>query len=112
MSEKSGLKYDQGKIKASLVIGGFAKALEAVAEVGTIGADKYSPNGWKEVQDGENRYSDAMMRHYLLEQKGQLHDDDLTERAGHEVLHASCVAWNALARLNFILERENENEGK
>ena len=41
-----GAKLDQGKIRMGLVMGGFARALLAVGEVGTFGANKYSDNGW------------------------------------------------------------------
>ena len=98
-----GSKLDAGKNRLGLVLGGFARALEAVSEVGTLGANKYSDNGWKEVSNGSDRYTDAMLRHLMKEFKGELTDKELTEMKGDKVLHASCVAWNALARLSLIL---------
>ena len=41
-----GAKLDSGKIRPSLVLGGFARALAEVSAVGTFGAEKYSDNGW------------------------------------------------------------------
>lgn len=93
-----GAKLDSGKNRIGLVLLGFASALIEVAKVGTFGANKYSENGWKNVQDGEKRYTDAMLRHLLAEQEGEIDDDS-------GMLHAAQVAWNALARLYFILQR-------
>jgi len=56
----------QGKPIAS-VLGDFGRALLAVAEVGTFGADKYTRGGWVSVPDGVDRYTDALYRHLLAE---------------------------------------------
>lgn len=98
-----GAKLDAGKVRPALVLGGFARALWAVAEVGTYGATKYTDNGWVEVPDGENRYDDADLRHWLKEKMGQKCDVDTN------YLHAAHEAWNALARLDLYI-RETENE--
>lgn len=94
---KPGAKLDQGKPRVGLVLGGFARALLEVSKVGTFGANKYTDNGWKEVENGEERYTDAMHRHVLAEAAGVLTDD---ESGLHHAAHA---AWNALARLEFML---------
>lgn len=54
-----GAKADAGKVQAG-VLGDFALALLAVAEVGTHGAVKYTRGGWEHVQNGAERYTDAM----------------------------------------------------
>lgn len=92
-----GSKLDNGKIRAALVIGGFASALTEVAKVGTFGADKYTDNGWTSVPDALNRYDDAKVRHMLQEASGDLYDSD------SGLLHAAHEAWNALAKLHFLL---------
>jgi len=96
-----GAKLDAGKPRMTLVLGGFGKALRAVAEVGTYGADKYSDNGWMQVPNGVERYTDALFRHIFDEQNGQELDSDT------EMLHAAHAAWNALARLELKI-RETE----
>ena len=96
-----GAKLDSGKIDMSLLLM-FSQALEAVADVGTQGAKKYTRGGWQDVPDGIDRYTAAMLRHLTKEQRETI-DIDLSERAGRGVLHAACVAWNALARLELIL---------
>ena len=74
----------------------FGNALLAVSEVATFGANKYSRGGWMSVNDGYNRYTDAMMRHFLYGKDG---DEDPDSR----LLHDAHLAWNALARLEFKL---------
>ena len=94
-----GAKLDAGKNRLGLVLGGFALALEKVGEVGTFGADKYTPNGWVSVPNGIDRYTDAMYRHLLKEAQGELIDPQ------SELFHAAHTAWNALARLDLMLRR-------
>lgn len=92
-----GAKLDSGKLRASLVLGAFSLALQEVCAVGTYGANKYSPNGWLSVDNGVERYTDAMLRHYLKEAQGEVLDNE------SGLFHAAQVAWNALARLELML---------
>jgi hypothetical protein len=94
---EAGAKMDDGKLRPHLVLGGFSAALQAVTCVGTFGAAKYADNGWEDVPDGEARYTDAMMRHYLQEMCESYIDDD------SELPHAFQTAWNALARVELML---------
>lgn len=95
-----GAKVDAGKIRAGLVLGNFAHALRAVAEVGTFGAQKYSDNGWLQVPAGIDRYTDALLRHYLAHASGELDDPD------SGCSHLAHLAWNALAILELTLNQE------
>ncbi len=54
---QSGAKLDAGKNRLSLVMHGFPRALQAVGHVATYGAEKYTPNGWRDVPNGIERYS-------------------------------------------------------
>jgi hypothetical protein len=92
-----GAKLDAGKPRPGLVLGGFARALQAVTDVGTYGARKYTPHGWVLVPGGVERYTDAMHRHLLREAAGELRDPDT------QLLHAAHAAWNALARLDLMI---------
>jgi hypothetical protein len=92
-----GAKLDAGKIRAGLVVGGFANALLEVGKVGTYGANKYTPNGWRSVPEGFDRYTDAMYRHLLYEATEDFDPES-------ELLHAAHAAWNALARLELLLQ--------
>lgn len=97
-----GAKLDAGKLRAGLVLGGFARALREVSAVGTYGANKYTPNGWMQVPNGVERYTDAMHRHLLAEASGEARDPDT------EILHAAHAAWNALARLDLMIRKSEE----
>ena len=99
-----GAKLDGGKIRAGLVLGGFSRALEHVAAVGTYGAAKYSDNGWRAVPAGEQRYTDALWRHLLQEAQGLECDPE------SHLLHAAHVAWNALARLELMLSSFDQTD--
>lgn len=95
-----GAKLDAGKNRLGLVLGGFPRALEAVGEVGTYGANKYTDNGWKHVPDGAERYGDAMYRHLMSAAKGEEFDRESGLR------HLAHAAWNALAVLELLLRDE------
>ena len=98
-----GAKLDAGKIMGGL-LGDFSRALLAVAEVGTFGAEKYSRGGWQSVPNGIERYTDAAWRHLLKESLENLDPDS-------DLLHAAHLAWNALSRLELML-RESTDEPK
>jgi len=103
----SGAKDDSKKPDLDLVLGDFATALQLVGCVGTYGAKKYSKHGWLVVDNGVRRYSSAMLRHYFLESEGEYLDSET------DLPHAAAVAWNALARLQLILnERKDKMENK
>jgi hypothetical protein len=99
-----GAKLDQGKLRAALVMSGFSKALTEVCKIGTHGAEKYSPNGWKSVPNGIERYDDAQERHKLTRWGGELTDP------GSKLLHRAHEAWNVLAALELELREEKNHE--
>lgn len=98
-AQEEGRKDDREKPMAGVLLD-FSRALEAVVDVGTMGAKKYSRGNWQFVPNGHERYTDAMMRHLLAEQQGNGYDDE----SGY--LHAAHAAWNALARLEILLRRD------
>lgn len=99
-AHEAGAKLDAGKLKAGLVFGDFAKALKAVCEVGTFGANKYSDSGWLSVDNAARRYEDAKVRHMLERMSGvELDSDSGLPHLAHE-------AWNALAILELALRKE------
>lgn len=92
-----GIKYDGGKSPIYRgAISYFPLAIEGVARVSAFGASKYAWKGWESVDDGYNRYSDAMVRHLAKEGSGEILDPD------SGLLHAEHCAWNALARLELL----------
>lgn len=97
-----GAKLDAGKQRPWLMIAGFAHALNAVAHVTTKGAEKYTPNGWKEVASGPERYMEAFARHQLALARGEQIDADTG------CLHKAQMAWNLLASLELELVENNK----
>ena len=92
-----GAKVDFGKVRMILVLDGFKRALTEVGKVGTFGAKKYSDNGWMEVENGINRYRDAMYRHLFAT---DFYDND------SGLPHMAHAAWNMLALLELMKRRE------
>lgn len=96
-----GKKFDTGKPRLAETIQDFRDALAEVSRVWAFGADKYEKGNWRFVDNALDRYTNALMRH-LCAEADSLKDDE------SELLHAAHVAWNALARLHFILENQKK----
>lgn len=94
MRTQDQLKFDQGKLRYSLVP---PHALEAVAQVLTFGAEKYEANSWQNIED-QDRYLDALMRHVEALRKGETHD---TGEGGSGLQHMAHVAVNAMFLFEF-----------
>ena len=91
-----GIKYDDGKPRLAEMIKDFARPLTEVCSVWEFGANKYTKSNWKVVEDGERRYTNALLRHLVQEEYSEFDEES-------KLRHATHVAWNALARLYFIL---------
>lgn len=66
MTGEAGKKYDSGKVPISHgLLQQFPEACKAIAALSAFGAGKYTWEGWHQVPDGEQRYQDAAMRHFL-----------------------------------------------
>lgn len=106
-----GVKHDDGKPDTSL-LQDFGDALLEVALVGTYGKIKYSRGGWRTVPEGIVRYTAAMLRHFFAERKRKYDaGDPFYETAAGlpykgRIREAAQTAWNALARLQLMLEEE------
>lgn len=97
------VKFDSGKTPIYRGgLGYFPRAISCVAAVSAFGATKYAWDGWRYVPDGLNRYTDAMVRHLAAEAEGETLDTD------SGLLHAAHCAWNALARLELILDQRDK----
>ena len=102
------IKHDSGK---SPVFRGvfkyFPKALKAVADISAMGAKKYSWGGWKDSATfaDVHRFEDALGRHLLNEHVEGWYDPE------SNLLHAAHAAWNALAKLELLKEKE-ETQGE
>lgn len=89
-----GRKDDTGK---SPVVKGFMEyfptAIAEVARVSEFGAKKYDWGNWRFVDNGAERYTEALGRHLLA--------PGTDSESGLE--HAAHAAWNAMARLELLL---------
>ena len=92
----TGKKYDGEKPQMYLLP---PKAITEVAKVLTFGASKYGPENWRKLDDLQNRYSSAAMRHIFAHMDGEQLDPE-TELS--HLAHALCC-------LLFKLEIELEN---
>lgn len=92
-----GAKLDSGKTLSWTMLEGFARALNEVAQVTTVGARKYTPNGWQDVPNGKDRYMQAFGRHMLAYARGEHIDGDT------QCLHKAQMIWNLLASLELEL---------
>lgn len=98
MFDKSeGKKNDEGKARWDLVDLDFVQ--EGV-DVLTFGAEKYGENNWQEVENAENRYFAALMRHLVAYRNGEVVDP---ESGVSHLAHAFC-------NLMFLRHFEKLNE--
>ena len=100
-----GVKYDQDKIKYSLVP---PYALEAVAKNLTSGLKKYKEvDNWKKVPNAEDRYLNALYRHLEQHRKGEIYDKDNIDPTN---THLAAVVVNGMFLLEFLLNPELNKE--
>lgn len=98
----AGLKFDADKPRMELLIQGMPRALEAVGQVLTFGAQKYAAHSWRHVEDNTNRYWAAKSRHELARAKGETHDPETG------MLHLAHEATNALFLLELALMEDEQ----
>jgi len=83
-SKPKGIKYDGAKPDYSLIP---PYALEETVKALTYGAEKYSRDNWKLLDDAKTRYFAAAQRHMWALQKGETRDP---ESGLHHAAHAAC----------------------
>lgn len=97
--EVIGKKNDEGKARWDLLDMQFTGE---VVNVLTAGAEKYGANNWQNVEDAENRYFAALMRHIVAYRNGE--DNDPEDGLPH-LAHAAC---NLMFLQHFIDENTLE----
>lgn len=93
----AGAKYDGEKVRWELLP---YDALEAVAQVFTLGAHKYADRNW-EHGIAYSRIVGALHRHLAAWFQGERYDPENGQP------HLASVAWNALALLAYELRGMN-----
>ena len=97
--QPTGVKYDSGKLNWSLMPFG---ALQEVVKVLEFGSKKYAPNNWQYVDNADERYWNAAMRH-LIAYKTEATND--SETGLSHLAHAICC-------MLFLQYLNNENDNK
>jgi len=99
--ESHGKKYDGGKPQLYLLP---PKSINEVGKVLTFGAEKYDPHNWRKVDDLQNRYTSAALRHIFAHIDGESVDE---ETGLSHLAHAMCCL---LFKLEDELIAESEEE--
>ena len=79
-----GRKYDGNKAKLYLLP---PKSILEVGKVLTYGAEKYDAENWRKVDDLQNRYTSAALRHIFAHMDGEADDQ---ETGLSHLAHAMC----------------------
>lgn len=103
-AQEIGKKYDKKKLRYSLLP---MQALQEVVKVLEFGAAKYSEHNWRHVENAEERYRDAALRHQL-EPHVLIHSMDNESFLYHDA-HAICCL---LFKLQLMLERKAVREAQ
>lgn len=71
--EEVGLKDDNDKLRFELIT---VDSLKELAKVLTYGANKYKPNSWQNVEDGEDKHYASLLRHIFAWRNGESIDEE------------------------------------
>ena len=99
--ESQGRKFDSEKPKLYLLP---PKSILEVGKVLTYGAEKYDPENWRKLDDLQNRYTSAALRHVFAHIDGEENDE---ETGLSHLAHAMCCL---LFKLEDELIAKSEKE--
>lgn len=92
-----GIKYDNDKPRWDLLP---MEQLEEVVKVLSMGAKKYADENWKKLDNLQQRYYGAALRHIVAWKKGEIID---SESGLPHLAHAICC-------LMFIMWKDDNND--
>jgi hypothetical protein len=98
-NKEEGVKNDKDKPLVADFLLDFAPEIMEVARIWEFGAKKYSKSNWKKVENGKERYMNALVRHIL-----QSESEEFDEESG--MSHIAHAVFNALAVLHFEMEED------
>ena len=93
------MKYDTGKLDWTLID---FTALEGTVRALMQGEIIYGRDNWKTLENAEQRYKAALMRHVVAYMKAP----DVKDESGES--HLSHIICNALFLLHFEEEKQND----
>lgn len=86
------VKHDQGKPPWQLLP---FDQVEEVVKVFGFGADKYTPQGWQQVDDAQPRYFAASLRHLAAWKNGERRDPESgLPHLAHAIASLLILAWH------------------
>lgn len=90
----TGKKYDDMKLKYHLIP---SECIESVAKILTFGANKYGENNWQNLEDFNNRYYSALMRHIEKWRQGEYIDPESGElHLSHAMTNICFLLWKGI----------------
>ena len=104
---RKGTKYDSEKILYNLLD---FKFIDGIVRILTMGAKKYAPKNWMLVEDAEERYKAALMRHT----SSYLQGEDLDPESGETHLYhmGCCIMFLDYFRRQRCHEQDTQQENK
>ena len=95
---EKGKKFDDGKLRWDLLQ---LDCVEDVVKILSFGSKKYSDNSWQQLDNAEDRYFAALMRHLIASRMGEKID---SESGMSHLAHIAC-------NIHFLqwLEKHKEN---
>jgi len=104
-----GKKFDSEKLKWELLP---IECIEDVVAILTHGADKYGKHNWKELDEANDRYYAALLRHVVEWRKGNTID---TDSGLSHLAHAMCnlvfLSWFEKNKSETSNNLNGENNG-
>lgn len=105
-TQVEGVKYDGDKLRFDLID---PEAMEALADVLTVGALKYSPNNWKRIEPLFDRYIAASLRHINARQKGEKYDPETGAlHTSHLLTCVMFLVWGDLQENQMVIKPVRE----
>jgi hypothetical protein len=94
----TGIKHDDNKLRYDLLP---FESLDEIVRVLGLGANKYDDWNWQNLENLENRYTAALLRHISAHQQGEIID---SESGCYHLAHVGCCVLFLL----WKLKRENK----